>query len=246
MNKVRGLIHSAAGKEFAASVLIQRKPRLKIGVSKGLIFLLFICLSITGLYADDTTKDLDAILTTLQDKMSSVKTIQTDFIQEKNLALFKQKLTLKGKIFIQKPGMLSWRVFSPMRYSLVITNSNISQWDEDTNQVQSVSLAKNPSFQVAIQQMQNWFSGTYKSMQGDYQIRLISQQPLKLEFVPKEKSVPGNFIQQVTVLFQDDQQYIKEIEILEKSGDRTLLEFINPQLNQEISPVAWEVKADVR
>ncbi|MCX5698233.1 MAG: outer membrane lipoprotein carrier protein LolA [Candidatus Omnitrophica bacterium] len=210
------------------------------------VLLLFFFLGTTCLYASQSAKDLDTILNALQEKMSTVKTIQTDFIQEKNLALFKQKLTLKGKIFIQKPGMLSWRVFTPLRYSLVINGSQISQWDQDTNQVQSVSLAKNPSFQTVIQQMQNWFSGTYKTMQGDYQISLISQQPLKLEFIPKEKSVAANFIQRVTVLFQDDQQYIKEINILEKSQDSTLLEFINARLNQEISPKAWEVKTDVR
>lgn len=210
------------------------------------VFLLFTCLGNSTLYADNTAKDLNTILETLQEKMSKVSSIQTDFIQEKNLALFKQKLILKGKIFIQKPGMLSWRVFTPMLYSLVIRGSQISQWDQDTNQVQSISLAKNPSFQVAIQQMQNWFSGTYETMQGDYQIRLISQQPLKLEFVPKESSVARNFIQRVTVLFQDNQEYIKEIDILEKSQDSTLLTFINARLNQKIPTNIWEVKTDVR
>ena len=209
-------------------------------------FLLFTCLAITNLCADHTPEELDTVLTALQEKMAKVLTIQTDFIQEKNLALFKQKLILKGKIFIQKPGMLSWRVFNPLRYSLVISSNQISQWDQDTNQVQSISLAKNPSFQVAIQQMQNWFSGSYKSMRGDYQISLISQPPLKLEFIPKETSLAANFIQRVTVLFQDDQQYIKEISILERSGDSTLLTFINAQLNQAIFPGAWEVKADVQ
>ena len=210
------------------------------------ILLLFICLSVYNLYANDATKEIDDVLGTLQEKMSKISTIQTDFIQEKNLALFKQKLTLKGKIFIQKPGMLSWRVFTPLRYSLVINGSQISQWDQDSNQVQTVSLAKNPSFQVAIQQMQNWFSGSYKSMQGDYQISLISKQPLKLEFIPKDKSISANFIQRVTVLFQDNQQYIQEINILEKNADSTLLVFINARLNQEIPLKAWEVKADVR
>lgn len=212
-----------------------------------MVFLLFIGLiGNQSLYANNTAKDLDIILATLQEKMSKVSSIQTDFIQEKNLALFKQKLILKGKIFIQKPGMLSWRVFTPMLYSLVIRGSQISQWDQDTNQVQSISLAKNPSFQVGIQQMQNWFSGTYKTMQGDYQIRLVSQQPLKLEFTPKESSITRNFIQRVTVLFQDDQEYIKEIDILEKGGDNTLLTFMHAQLNQKISPSVWEVKTDVR
>lgn len=210
---------------------------------KSVFFILFICLGVTGVYAQNLDQELDAVLTALQEKMSAVDSIQTDFVQEKILALFKQKVILKGKIFIQKPGMLAWKVSSPMRYALVINGSNISQWDQDSNQLQSVSLNKTPSFQVAIQQMQNWFSGSYKSMQGDYQIKLIGQQPLELEFIPKEKSIPGNFIQKVIVLFAADQQYIKQINILEKTGDSTLLEFINPRLNQEISPKAWEVKS---
>ena len=114
------------------------------------IILFFISLDMSSLYA---AEDLESILGTLQEKMSAVKSIQTDFTQEKNLALFKQKLILKGKIFIQKPGKLSWRVFTPLRYSLVINGNNISQWDEDTNQVQSLSMAKNPSFKVAIEKI---------------------------------------------------------------------------------------------
>lgn len=205
------------------------------------IFLLFFCANIAAFCAEDA-QEVDKVLNTLQAKMSTVKSMQTDFTQEKNLALFKQKLTLKGKIFIQKPGMLSWQVFTPMRYSLVISPTNISQWDQDSNQVQSIPLTKNPSFQVAIQQMQNWFSGAYKSMEGDYHIRLLNKNPLKLEFTPKDTSMAHNFIQVVTVSFQEDQHYIDEIDIREKSGDSTLLKFINPVLNQKIPPQAWEVK----
>jgi outer membrane lipoprotein-sorting protein len=205
--------------------------------------LLFVCMAIANLYAQATDNELEAVLTGLQEKMSSVNSIQTDFVQEKNLAMFKQKVILKGSIFIQKPGMLAWKVSTPMRYGLVISGTSISQWDQDSDQVQSVSLNRNPSFQVAIQQMQNWFSGSYKSMEGDYQITLISQQPIELEFVPKEKAVSANFIQKVNVLFAADAQYIKQINILEKTGDSTLLEFIDPKLNQEIPARAWEVKS---
>lgn len=206
------------------------------------LFLLLFCANINTLCADNA-KEVDAVLEDLQIKMSTVKSVQTDFIQEKNLALFKQKLILKGRICIQKPGLLAWRVFSPMRYCLVITPTSISQWDQDSNQVQSVSLAKNPSFQVAIQQMQNWFSGSYKSMQGDYDISLLSRKPLKLEFTPRATSLAANFIQSVTMSFQDDLYYLSEINIQEKGKDTTLLKFINPVLNQEISALAWEVKS---
>ena len=220
-------------------------------------FLFFTCVQTIAAYADNSlarnsegvsqqSQDINTVLNLLENTMAQVKTIQTDFIQEKNLALFEQKLILKGRVFIQKPGFLSWRVFTPMRYSMVIKGTTISQWDEDTNQVQQVSMAKNPSFQVAIEQMQNWFSGTYKSMLGDYKIILAREHPFTLEFVPLENALSRNFITGVTVLFQDDERYIKEIRIEEKNGDSTKLTFINTQLNQPISPGAWEVKTDVR
>ncbi len=208
--------------------------------------LFFISLLVFNAYADNPPRDIKAVLADLEKSMSGTETIQTDFIQEKNLALFNQKIILRGKVFIQKPGFLSWRVFSPLRYSMVIKGSTISQWDEDTNQVQQVSLAKNPSFKVAIEQMQNWFYGTFKSMLDDYKITLATEHPITLEFVPLENSVSRNFIKRVVVLFQNDERYIKEVDIEEKSGDSTALVFENTQLNQPIKPGAWEVRTDVR
>jgi outer membrane lipoprotein-sorting protein len=210
----------------------------------GLLF--FICLQTGTVYAGDTDRDINIVLTDLERSMSEVKTIQTDFTQEKNLALFDQKIILKGRIFIQKPGFLSWRVFTPLRYSMVMNGSTISQWDEDTNKVQSISLAKNPAFQVVIDQMQNWFGGAYKSMAGDYKITLAKAHPLTLEFMPLESSLSRNFIKRVTVIFQNDERYIKELNIEEKSGDSTVIVFENALLNQPIAANAWEVRSDVR
>jgi len=208
--------------------------------------LFFACLQIVSAYANTSPRDVTAVLDDLEKTMSGTKTIQTDFIQEKNLALFNQKIILKGKVFIQKPRLLSWRVMSPMRYSMVMSGDTISQWDEDTDKVQRVSLANNPSFQLAVEQMEKWFYGTFKSMQGDYKITLITEHPIALEFVPLENSLSRNFIKRATIFFQDDERYIKEVRIEEKDGDSTSLAFVNAQLNQPILPNAWEVRADVR
>ena len=182
--------------------------------------LFFVCLQTVSVYAASSPRDVVAVLDDLEKTMSGTKTIQTDFIQEKNLALFNQKIILKGKVFIQKPRLLSWRVLSPMRYSMVMSGDTISQWDEDTDKVQRVSLANNPSFQLAVEQMEKWFYGTFKSMQGDYKITLITEHPIALEFVPLESSLSRNFIKRATIFFQEDERYIKEVRIEERDGDR--------------------------
>ena len=210
------------------------------------LLLFFACLQTVSVYAAPSPRDVTAVLDELEKTMSGTKTIQTDFLQEKNLALFNQKIILKGKVFIQKPRLLSWRVLSPMRYSMVMSGDTISQWDEDTDKVQRVSLANNPSFQLAVEQMEKWFYGTFKSMLGDYKITLITEHPIALEFVPLENSLSRNFIKSATIFFQDDERYIKEVRIEEKDGDSTSLVFVNAQLNQPILLNAWEVRADVR
>jgi outer membrane lipoprotein-sorting protein len=208
-------------------------------------FLFFACLQTVNVYAN-TSRDVTAVLGDLEKTMSGTKTIQADFIQEKDLALFNQKIIIKGKVFIRKPGFLSWKIVSPMRYSMVMKDSTISQWDEDTDQVQRVSLANNPGFQLVVEQMERWFCGAYRSMLDEYKITQIAEHPLALEFVPLEGSAPHNFIERVTIFFQDDERYISEVRIEEKGGDSTSLIFSNTQLNQPITPSAWEVRTNVR
>jgi len=124
--------------------------------------------------------------------------------------------------------------------------NSIRQWDEDTNQVQQISLNRNPSFKVAIEQMQNWFSGSYRSMLTDYKINLLSKSPIVLEFIPKDNSPACNFIERVVVRFKGDEVYIGNISIEEKSKDRTVLTFINTRINQPIDKNVWEVGPNAR
>jgi outer membrane lipoprotein-sorting protein len=189
---------------------------------------------------------LKEALARVEGKISDLQTVQTSFVQEKELAAFNQKIVLKGTLCLQKPSLLAWRVFEPARYSIVIDGSMVRQWDEDSNQVQEVSLAKNPTFQTAIGQMKQWFSGAYSALLTDYAITIHNQDPLALEFIPHATALAAQVVKHVTVVFREDERYIQEIRIEEQSGDRMLLRFVNTHLNESIDPAAWEVKPHVR
>ncbi len=185
--------------------------------------------------------DVNSILKDLESKMSQVKTISTDFIQEKDLALLSQKLVLKGKVYLQKPNLLAWHVSTPLKYSMLMKGSVIRQWDEDSNKVQEFNLSRMPSMQAAVEQMNSWFSGSYISMQKDYIINVLKQNPIVLEFLPKENSLAYSLIEKVTVSFQQDGKYISTILIQEKSADKTLMKFLNTKMNEAISSKSWQI-----
>lgn len=186
--------------------------------------------------------NLAAVLSRLEERMSKIKTLQTHFCQEKNLAIFDQKVILKGTISLQKPNLFAWHVNEPIRYSLIIKDTSAIQWDEDTKQIQHISLSKNTGYKIIAKQLKEWFSGTYSSMREQYDITILNSDPVCLKFDPRQDTMASKAVSSVAVTFDKDEQYIQKISIKEKNGDSTLLTFSNTQLNIPIGAAAWEAK----
>lgn len=189
--------------------------------------------------------DIASLLKTLGKKASDFKTLRTEFIQEKEMALFKDKLILKGRVFLEKPNKVAWHVDSPLRYSVLITDTVIRQWDEDTNKVQEISLAKNPLFQNVLNQLTVWFSGDYSSLIAVNKVRIVKQDPLVIEFLPLASNIARNVIKSITITFLEDRTYLRQIRIEELSGDVTTIRFRNTRMNIPLDTGSFEVKGHV-
>ena len=186
--------------------------------------------------------EMQELLRTIGEKVSGFKSLKTDFVQEKDLAMFRKKIVLRGRIYMKKPNRLAWHVDKPVKYSVVISDKAIRQWDEDTNQVQEMSLTKNPVFKNVVNQLSVWFSGEYGGLMVENKVSVLQQHPLVLEFVPNEKNIARKMIKSITITFRDDEKYLKKIKIHEMSGDTTTIEFSNTLLDVPLESSFFEVK----
>ena len=213
-----------------------------------LILYLGVLSSLAFAQPQDQSSDekIEDVLANLETKFSGIKTLQSNFFQEKSLSMFDQKIILEGKLYFQKPELLAWHVIKPVRYSSIIKKDTILQWDEETGQVQQISLKNNPIFGAALEQMKAWFLGAYTNLLNDYDISVAAQSPFTLVFVPRSSTAAYSIIKQVSVVFNEDQRYIHQILIEENDKDSSLLTFVDTQLNRPIDHRAWEVKRRVQ
>ncbi len=186
--------------------------------------------------------EIHRILSDLEKKMQQIETLHTHFVQKKQSSLFQREIRLQGSIAMQKPDHFAWRTESPLRYAIVAANGKISQWDEDTDRVEILSFSSSPVVRMVIEQMQAWFYGAYGALMDQYEITLVSKEPLVLKFVPNERGPVSGMIRSVTLRFQADLSYIESILIEEKNGDHASMEFTGTVLNSKMDTEVWEVK----
>ncbi len=180
-------------------------------------------------------------LAKLEASLADVKTVRTRFVQEKRLTLFKHPLVTRGVIQVEPPDRILWRVESPIRYALLIDGKEAKQWDGETGKTQKIPLAGSPVFAVVTEQLRAWFGGRYSLLANDYDIVQRSELPASFVFTPKPETPPAKMLQSVTVIFREDNRYIRAIQIDEAGGDVTVLTFEESEINVPFTPKDWEL-----
>jgi len=213
------------------------------------LLFVFLLIAAPALAADPTTQPTTQpappasteLLERVQKQLQAVNTVQADFIQVKELAVLKHKLTIKGHFALEKPDHVIWIVNEPVKYAVAVKGEEVRQWDEDTNKVQVIHLGGDPTFKAINEQINSWFMGNYKVLAQDYDVTVPSEKPLTLAFAPKGGTMVAKILKQIEVTFGKEDQYIDTMVIREQSGSVTTLHYIDAKVNEPVKKELWEI-----
>lgn len=208
-----------------------------IGVRQFLLFLLCGLLFVATPLAA-ANDELEVILAQLKAAAAEVETLQSTFVQEKNLEMFEQLLLSNGRMLYVQPDQLRWELLSPVASGFVLQGEQGVRWNAVSRQTQRFSIGADPLMGVVAQQLLAWARVDLDWLRERYHIKLLTAEPVLLQLTPLD---PGEaeFVTHIQVTFDPLQNYVSDVLVLEQSGDSTRLRFADVRSNDSIAPEAF-------
>lgn len=175
------------------------------------------------------------------DKISTVQSLQCDFVQTKKQKLLANPVISKGKMYYQNANKLRWEYITPYS-SVFIFNANkaLSKNDNDTK---VIDIQKNKVFKGISEIMLNTISGNFLANDNDFKISFKqSSEMFFATLLPQNKEMKKMF-QNIILHFERKTAVVSKVEIIETNGDKTIIDFKNIKRNEEIPNKIFDINA---
>ncbi len=174
----------------------------------------------------------DAFKKSFTQTSQKTNTLKSDFTQEKTLSMLAEKIVSKGKFYFKKENAIRMEYTSPFQYLMVINGNNV--YIKDNQKENRMSAKSNKLFQSINRIMMDCVKGTIFDNK-DFSVKLFESGDSYLaELTPVTKDLKKMF-SKINMISAKKDNMVKKIEMHEPSGDKTVLSFINPELNTNLA-----------
>jgi len=171
---------------------------------------------------------------------SSMKTMQCDFIQTKHLKMLNDEMVSKGRMYYQQGNRLRWEYTSPYTYTFIINDDKVLLKNSQRNDV--IDVNKNKLFKEIARIMMNSVVGNCLNDEKSFKSSLsVSGGAWVATLLPQRKDMKQMF-QKIVLHFSQKQAMVTQVELIEKNGDRTIIDLKNIRTNEAISTNMFTIR----
>lgn len=206
---------------------------------KRLLFLLVVfCWAMTTVSAQQKVNDAK-VIQQINTVASGLKSIQADFVQTKYLKMLNEKMVSRGKMYYQQSDKLRWEYTTPYTYTFVLNGAKVLIGKGKRNDVINVNQSK--VFKEIARIMMNSVVGKCLTDQKDFKTSIVATSS---EYVatlyPQQKQMKQMF-QKMVLHFNRQKLTVSMVELIEKKGDKTVIELKNIKNNTPINAKVFSI-----
>jgi len=170
------------------------------------------------------------VLAALRNASAAVKTVSSNFVQEKHLAMFEEVVVSKGRFCFEKPEHLCWELTHPVRSGFSITGNRGKRWHEHMDRTESFDVARMPVLKKVAEQLLGWATADLDRMKNTYRITVLDETPISLRLEALDP-MAREVVDHLVVVFAPDARHVRVVEVHEGDGDFTRITFTDASIN---------------
>jgi outer membrane lipoprotein-sorting protein len=184
-------------------------------------------------------KDLNQFKQIFIAAAKNTQTIKSDFVQEKEMSLLSEKIVSKGKFWFKKNNQVRMEYTHPFQYLMIINGNNI--FIKDGQKENKISSRSNKLFQQINNIILDCIQGTVLN-NPEYKTKAFeSNQLFLIELTPAAKAL-REFFKNINIFVSKKDYSVTRLELMEQSGDKTVITYLNKELNSTLPDALFAIK----
>lgn len=184
-------------------------------------------------------KDLTSFKCNFSKASAAIESIESDFIQVKNLSLLKDKLNSKGRFYYKKENKVRIEYTTPYKYCMVINDKQMTVKDEQ--KTSNYNTRSNKMMQSINGIMLDCMRGTVYNNKDFATTVLESNKDFQLQLIPST-SMMKNMFSRIEVYLDKKTFQVLRLNMVEKGGDNSLMTFSNTVMNKSLNDALFTIK----
>lgn len=204
---------------------------IKVSVPRilSVLLLLLIQFAVYGQFAGFTPiKDISVFKTNFQKESSSIRSISSNFTQEKVLTALTEKITSNGIFRFKRDSKVRLEYIKPFSYLMIMNGDKMLVRDD--NKESRMNMKNNKLFQQINRIMIDCLQGSILDSKDFTTMVFENDKVFLLEMTPVSKSLK-NFFQTIVLKVEKSDYSVQSMQMNEPGGDYTLLTFTDKKLN---------------
>lgn len=186
-----------------------------------------------------TIGDIASFKTNFSAAAKKLNSIQSDFVQEKNLAMLSEKISSNGKFWFKKDNLVRMEYTNPFKYLMIINKNNV--YIKDDQKENKISARSNKMFQQINRIIIDCVQGTALDNK-DFTVKTFEGKDGYLVLLSPVAKAMKDLFANINVVVDKKDYSILRMEMVEAGGDNTIIRFTNKQLNIPVADALFAIK----
>lgn len=179
----------------------------------------------------------------IREMADNTNSIQSNFLQEKQLSFLTEKITSKGKFYYKKTDKIRWEYQEPFDYLILFNGTAIVI--KDNTKTSYFNADENPMFSEINKMMMGTVNGSLFTNEEQFKTTAFeSKTDYKLQLIPLQSEM-ASLIHSIQIFIAKKDLQVSAIQINESKEDYTQIHFTNRKINHALPEDIFTVQSDL-